>query len=110
MTSVNDADTAYYSGWDIDQLISTNTVTVSGSGATTLVDFSSLNVPAIPVFSVQFKPSGSSKWFNEGGNSTDGTGANYFIFYSYVTGTTLVIDTGSAGTARYFIWTDKVNY
>ena len=106
--AVNENDLKFLSSWDIDQLVKSATVSISGSGNTSLINFSSLSLPTVPVFAVQFQPSGSSQWFSEGLNSTDGTFVNLFTFYSYVDGTTLYINTASAGTARYFLWHNEV--
>ncbi len=100
----------FSSTWEIDQLVDSNTVTISGSGDTALVDFSSLNLPTIPIFEVQFQPTGSTKWFESGENSTNGTLAGLFVHYAFISGSTLTINTGGAGTARYYLWSDKVDH
>lgn len=96
---------AYYSGWDIDQLL-TNTEVAVGSGDTAL--YSTL-IP-LPEYEVQFKPTGSTYWYQAGTASTDGTTTNLFTFYSYITGSSIHIKTTSTGTARYFVWADKIDY
>lgn len=104
--TVNNANLIFSSNWDIDQLVTTNTTSVS-TGITTLYISTSSN-PIL--FEVQFQPTGSTSWFMAGANSIDGTLANQFIFYSYFTSGEVLIHTTSAGRARYFIWSDKVNY
>lgn len=107
---VDDNRLLFLSSWDIDQLVKTDIVTISGSGDTVLIDYSSLNIPANPIFEVQFKPSGASAYYMSGLNSTDGTTTNEFSFYSYTSGSKLYIHTSGTGTARYFLWSDKVDY
>lgn len=101
---------AYYSGWDIDQLVATNTdnPTTVGSGSTAIYTIS--GAIALPDFKVQFKPTGSAFWFDTGTNSTDGTIAGVFVFSSYISGPSIFITTSTGGQARYFVWADKFNY
>lgn len=105
---VDHSKLTYYSEWDIDQLVDTNQVPVAGSGSTFIKDIGTLDVPALPSIEVQFRPTGSSRWFQPGRNSTSNLAAS-FTFYWYLSGTSLYIQTSGAGTARYFIWSDKVN-
>lgn len=98
----------YYSGWDIDQLIAQGSVTVGGAGNTTLATITNASLPNI--FEVMFQPTGQTSWFQMGTNSTTGALAGLFICYSYMSGTSLIINTSSSGTARYYVWSDKVNY
>lgn len=98
----------YLTTWDIDQLIASDEVAISGAGSTTLLN--PCPVP-FPEFMMQFKPSGSTKWYDMGMNSTTNTLAGLAVFYGYLTtGNALVAVTPSAGTVRYFVWADKVNY
>lgn len=99
----------FSSQWDIDQLVESGTVNI-GAGITELYNFSSSTLPDFPVTEVQFQPTGSSQWFVPGEASTDGTTGNAFSFYFYVQNQTLYINVPEAGKARYFIWSDKVNY
>jgi len=108
--SVDDSKLAYSSLWEIDQLISTNDVAV-GSGVSTVFSYASLGVATNPVYEVYFKPAGDTKWYKEGAFSTNGsyltTGSTFF---SYTNGNSIVISTSVSGTARYFLWQDKVDY
>ena len=119
MTSVDDSKVFYYSGWDIDQLrlLPSNTLVVP-IGDTVLFDITSATVgpgqPAVPVYEVQFQPTGSSMWYQAGAYSTTGLAANSSSFYTYIQVTSspaaghVHISTLKTGTARWFIWTDKV--
>lgn len=106
--SVKDSKIAYSSNWDIDQLINTGTTPV-GSGISTVYTIPS-TIPPIPVFEVQFQPTGSVFWYDPGTSSTDGTLTNLFTFFTYIAGGVININTTSTGIARYFIWSDKVDY
>lgn len=99
----------YLSSWDIDQLYATDTVTIAGAGTTTVYTIPS-DLPALPTFNVQFQPTGSSQWFDPGVFATAGTFATVSSFYTSIVGGAIVITTFSAGTARYFVWTDKLDY
>lgn len=105
--AVDDSKIGYYSGWDIDQLVDTDTVSVS-SGDSLVLTIS--GDPTIPVAHAQFQPSGSTKWFDEGTNSTNNTQAGLFTFYTYISGSSFRAVTSSAGTIRYYKWQDKVDY
>lgn len=98
----------YRSAWDIDQLIAQGSVAVGGAGDTTLYTITSSAVPN--VFEVLFQPTGETSWYQAGTSSTSlGAGA-IFTFYAYINASSLIIHTGGAGTARYYVWSDKVNY
>lgn len=97
----------YYSAWDIDQLVASDTVLV-GSGATAIYAITS--PITLPEFEVQFQPTGSTLWYEVGESSTNATLAGLFTFYSYISGSSVFINAPGAGTARYFIWGDKINY
>lgn len=96
--------------WDIDQLVATNNVSVPTSGIYKILDFSALDLPIFPVTEVQFQPLGSSQWFTPGLSSTDGTLNNTFTFYFYIQNNSIYVNAGSPGIARYFLWSDKVDY
>jgi|APFre7841882654_1041346.scaffolds.fasta_scaffold91412_2 hypothetical protein len=97
----------YYNGWDIDQLIAQGTVNI-GSGDSAIYTISNSSLPN--VFEVLFQPTGSTYWYQAGTSSTNGTIAGLFTFYTYINGTNLYIHTTTTGIARYYIWSDKVNY
>ena len=108
--SVDDTKLAFYSEWDIDQLIATAEVPVT-LVATSLYTYTTSDAP---YFEVQFKPTGSTQWFQCGVNSLAGTLAGVFSFKAYISSTSIYIDVDAGGTAitggtaRYFIWADKV--
>lgn len=104
---VDNSKLNYFSEWDIDQLLANKDIAV-GSGATAIYTISG-NVP-IPEYEVYFKPTGSTFWYQMGTSSSLGTIATTFTAYSYISGSSIFINAPSAGTARYFIWADKVNY
>lgn len=110
--AIDDTKISYSNTWDIDQLIATAEVSV-GTAAVAIYTFTTANPP---YFEVQFKPTGSSKWFQPGTNSTNNLEAGLFSFKVYISGSSIFIDVdgGSSGitggTARYFVWSDKVNY
>jgi len=103
--AVDDTKINYYSGWEIDQIIDQGTVSV-GSGTSIVASLSNAENPN--VYEVQFQPSGLQEWYMIGQNSTNATIANGFSFSTYVDGADIYITTSSAGTARYFIWSDTV--
>lgn len=108
MSTVDDSKTSYYSGWDIDQLVASDSVTVP-SGATAIFTLPS-DLPSLPVFEVLFRLSGFSRFYQAGYFSTDGTIANSHNFSSYISGNQLFINTSDAGTAKYYVWSDKLDY
>lgn len=108
MSTVDDSKVNYYSGWDIDQLVASNKVVVPSG--TSLVVAIPAGLPAVPNYEVQFQLSGFSRWYQAGAFSTDGTLANVHSFNSYVSGGNIYINTTTAGTAKYFIWSDKVDH
>ena len=106
--TVDNTKLQYYSNWDIDQMVASDIKTV-GTG-TTLIYTVPSNSVALPIFEMQFKPTGSFSWYGAGANSTDGTIGSLFTFYSYLQGTGIYSVTTSSGTVRYFIYSDKINY
>jgi hypothetical protein len=96
----------YLSTWDIDQLVATGTIPV-GVGATAVYTFSS-PLPSLPVFEVQLQI--GDKWYQAGQFATANTLATLQSFYTYINGNQVFINTTVAGTARYFVWSDKVDY
>jgi hypothetical protein len=102
--SVNDSQLNYYSEWDIDQLVASDTISV-GSGVTAIYTIPSALLP-IPVFEVQFKQ--GSVWYQAGQYSTDGTFANGQVFYSYIQNGKIYVNAPATGIARYFVWSDTV--
>jgi hypothetical protein len=103
----DDTKLNFYSGWDIDQLYDSKEVAVTAGTATVFTIPATL--PTIPVFEVQFKPTGDTKWYQSGTYSTNGTLAGLNNFYVHVqSGAVKIVSAG--GTARYFVWTDKVDY
>ena len=104
----NYAKANYDNGWDIDQLIAQGSVSIGGSGNTAVYTISNSSLPN--VYEVLFQPTGSTYWYQAGSSSTNGTIAGEFKFYTYINGTSLFINTASAGTARYYIWSDKLNF
>lgn len=106
--SLPDTNIAFNSNWDIDQLSFTNSISI-GSGLTALYTLDA-TLPSIPVFEVQFKPTGSTRWFNCGVYATADTLATQDLFFTYIQSGVIYINTSVAGTARYFVWQDKVNY
>lgn len=105
--AVDDTKISYSNTWDIDQQITSSTVAV-GAGDTAVLTVPGVN--AIPVTEVQFQPTGSTKWFQPGVNSTANTLATNFTWYSYLTGGILRVSTTIAGTVRYYIYADKMDY
>lgn len=106
--STNNTKLNYDNAWDIDQLISTDT-TVVPSGVSVVTAIPPTAMP-IPLYEVQFQVSGLSRWYQPGAYSTTGLLANMQSFSAYVQNGNIYINTTIAGTAKYFIWTDKINY
>lgn len=106
--ATDDTKLNYSSGWDIDQLVASAAVAVS-SGTTAIYTIPA-TLPATPEFEVQFKPAASARYHQAGYYSTDGTLAGGHQFSSYVQGSQVFITTDIAGTARYYVWSDKVDY
>lgn len=104
----DDTKLGYYSGWDIDQLVASDIVTVP-SGTTAIYTYAT-NLPPLPVFEVQFRKTGLNSFYQAGAYSTDGTLANIHNFSSYIQNGQIFIKTDVAGDARYFVWSDKVDY
>lgn len=100
----DDSKLNFYSGWEIDQQTQTNTVGV-GAGDTAIVA-----VSGYPLYELQFKPNGSNYWFRSGVSCSDGATGGIFAFYGYLEGGYLKVHSDIAGTVRYFIYSDKVNY
>lgn len=105
--SVDNTKAKYSSMWDIDQQVASGTTSVS-SGTTAIYTLPSSTEPS--THEVQFKPSGSTKWFDVGTGATSNTVATLFTFYTYTLGSSLYVVTSSAGTIRYYIYQDKINY
>lgn len=104
----DDTKLGYYSGWDIDQLFIENTVVVPIG--TTAIYTIPASLPTIPVFEVLLRVTGFSRFYQAGSFSTDGTLAGLHNFSSYISGGQVFITTNVAGTAKYFVWSDKVDY
>lgn len=104
----DDTKLGYYSGWDIDQLVASAIVTVP-IGTTAIYTYPA-NLPTIPVFEVQFRHIGLNRFHQPGTYSTDGTLANSHTFSSFLQAGQIFITTDVAGDAKYFVWSDKVDY
>lgn len=102
--AVDESKLAYSSDWDIDQLVASDDVGI-GVGTTTVYTISDASDP--PTYQVQFQPSGDTKWYNCGANSTD-NGVSFFNVLAYIDGTALRVSATVAGTARYRIWQDGI--
>lgn len=98
----------FSSDWEIDQLYATASISV-GSGTVAVYTFPT-DIPALPVYHIQFKPTGSSVWYDPGTYMTSATLATQKVFYTYILSGTAYAVLPNSGTVRYFIWTDKVNY
>jgi hypothetical protein len=105
--SVDDTKIAYSSTWDIDQLISSGDVSI-GVGTTTVAVLPGATI--LNEFSIDFKPSSGSLWYQPGKSSTNGTLGAVFDCYSYISGISLMMYTSTPGTARYYVWADKITY
>lgn len=101
---MDDSKLIFSSAWDIDQLVASGEVAVGGSGETTIYTFTG----SAPVFEVLFKPTGSTRWYHAGMNSTDNTTTGLFFYTPYISGQNIRVHTESAGTARYYVWADEV--
>lgn len=108
--AVNSAKIGYSSEWDIDQLIATNADNPTTVAAGDTAIYSIPGPVVLPDFKVQFKPSGSTFWFDPGTSSTNGTVAGEFTFSTYISGSSIHITTSTGGAARYFVWADKIDY
>lgn len=104
----DDTKLAHFSGWDIDQLFAESSAAV-GIGTTAIYTIPA-SLPTIPVFEVLFRATGFSRFYQAGVYSTNGTLANTHTFSSYVSGGQIFITTDVAGTAKYLVWIDKVDY
>lgn len=105
----DDTKLNYYSGWDIDQLFASNADAPLAIGAgTTAVYTIPASLPAVPVYEVQLQVGG--RWYQAGMFATANTLASSQSFSTYITGNQIFITSSVAGNARYYIWTDKVNY
>lgn len=103
--AINDSMIQFSSQWEIDQRKASGEMSV-GSG-TTLVYTANTSYP---VYEMQFKPTGSSKWFMPGVNSANNTSASTINFFPYVNGNNIYVSVNASGTIRYYVYTDKVNY
>jgi hypothetical protein len=107
----NDSATLFNSNWDIDQLTSTGSHVLT-STAQPFYPFSGY----LPIFEVQFKPTGSTVWYGIGTNATAATFATSFTCYTVGGTSNLVFAIPSnpagitGGTIRYFVWSDKLVY
>lgn len=105
--SVDNTKAKYSSLWDIDQQVATVTASVSAT-ATSIYTLSDSSNPS--VYEAQFKPTGSTKWYDVGDGATANTQATLFTFYTYTSGGSIYVVPSVAGIARLFIYQDKVNY
>lgn len=100
---------SFSSNWEIDQLVYTNQDSPASASGVTLLRVIDTPV-ALPDFLVQFKPTGSTKWYSAGRNSTDGSSAGFFTFFGYIQSGALYVYSTISGEARYYLWADKVDY
>lgn len=94
---------AFSSSNDIDNLIATGTVAV-GAGVSAVTNYASVSLP--PVFVLQFQPNSTTLWYQMGGNDHGGA----IALHGYADVGTIYINASIAGTVRYFVWSDKINY
>lgn len=106
---MDDNDLIFSSKWEIDQLDDDypKTKTVS-AGDTSIETIPDVNYP--PYIEVQFKPSGSTKWFQAGTNGTGTAASTLFTWYWYISGSDLFVSVPVGGDVRYFFWVDRINY
>ena len=102
--AVDKTKLAFNSNNEIDRLVATGTVGV-GAGVSQITTFASASLP--PIFSLQFQPSGSPLWYATG--HSDHGGTNIYL-HSYIENAAIMANCSHAGTVRYFVWSDKVNY
>lgn len=104
----DDLKLSYYSGWDIDQLVS-ETLTIVPIGTTAIYTIPA-DLPALPVFEVLFRRTGFSRFAQAGSYSGTGTLADLHMFSSYVYNGQIYVTTDTAGTAKCLVWSDKLDY
>lgn len=100
---MDDSKVEFNSNWEMDRLIAQNDVAI-GTGTTLLYTFASSLTP--PSFEVQYSPN-SSQYYQMGHGQLGGT---YFDVHAFIDGTGIYVTSNVAGRARYYIWSDKVNY
>lgn len=96
--SVNETKVAFYSNWDIDQLVDSGSMSVS-TGATALTP-----IDGVKDWIVQLEISGVR--YAPGPASTNAS--SVFFFYSYVDSGTLYVNTPVSGTAHWYIFEDDL--
>lgn len=92
--TLDSTNVAFSTTWEIDQLVATGDVAVSGQ--TAVYTFSG----DIPTFEVYYQPNASNYWYQAG--SSEG------FFKSFISANTLYVTPTNPGTARYYVWSDKV--
>lgn len=114
---LDDSKLNYSSSWDIDQLVVSNDTSATTFTnrvvvpiGTTLISTVPTGLPDIPEFDVQFQIANLTRWYYPGSYSTNGTVAGLHAFSVFLQNRGIYITTDIAGTAKYFIWADKVNY
>jgi len=95
--SIDPTKVLFQSNLEIDRLLLVESKQI-GAGVTALYNFTGNP----PVFEVQFSNNGNM-WYQMGTGSPGDP-------YSYIEGSTIYIRTNASGTARYYVWSDKVDY
>lgn len=103
----DDTKLQYASPWDIDQLIENNEKDITTADT---VLFTNTIVSTISSYEVYFKPSGDTRWFKMGRGSTNGSFTGAVSAFAYMSGNALHIKSNLNGRARWFVWSDKVDY
>lgn len=106
--SRDDTKLNYYSGWDIDQLVSSTTMNV-GIGTTAVYTIPT-TLPSRPVFEILFIRTGFTRYYQPGRYSPNGTLASSKAFSSYQNGNQIFITVAETGTAKVLIYSDRYDY
>lgn len=103
--AVDNSKVLFSSNWDIDQATTNGFVSqaISANVDTSFYTFSGGNVP---VFDVQFKPSGENNWYLPGQNMNAADSG--FYFQAYALGSNLYAKSTIAGTIRYIIYMETI--
>ena len=105
--SIDNTKAKFSSLWDIDQLVEQPIVRSVDAGVNNI--YTITTSPSIPTYEVQFKPTGSTRWFSEGMSSTNDTVAGKVTMFSYVASNTISVNCPSSGTVRLFLWRDRID-
>lgn len=103
--AINKTKVEFTSQWEIDNLLNSVPDKVINANQNTSL-YIIPDVTSLPVFEIMFSPDGLN-WYNVGVYDNNG---NINGTHAWIEGNQIYFFSDAPGTARLYVWSDKVNY